>query len=519
MVTAHLISATLASLAQLLRSAPAAGEAQAATLEHLTGLAGNGAPLVITAGLESLIVNDTPVRMDMPGATLLNELMLLQGIHRVTFSTPLAADRVIGFCSVLAAFPGTFESFAEVREAAGATEGSGLVLAEAPSEMHFERFATEGPILDEMAGSAAIDRDATIHLAEDGGLLQYPELGELLSYDSPASGTEELLPEELVFGPHARFSERLSSILERGRLASRTENWDELLRVALEVIEIEAEAPTEAIGKALSIELRRLLPRRELTQIARLASAGGRKQDAIAILRKVGAESTEVLMDLLVDEMSLAGRRGYFSALTHMAEGHDVIIAHLQHQTWYVARNAAELCGEMDLEGAVPELVKLAGHPDGRVRRSVAGALAKIGTPMAMEPLRTLLRDEVAAVRLRAVAALNPRRARGIVMPVARMLEQETEPEIVKAATTSLGRIGTPDALQALAAYARAPKRLLGLGGRPGELRALAVDALGAAGSAAVPLLRAFAGDDDATVQHAARDALTRLGAWPATAG
>lgn len=518
MVTAHLISATLASLAQLLRNAPTASEAQAVTLDHLTGLVGNGTPLVITAGLESLTVNDTPVRMDMPGATLLNELMLLQGIHRVSFATPLVGDRVIGFCAVLAAFPGTFESFAEVREAAGAWEGSGLELAEAPSEMHFERYATEGPTLEALAEDGMIERDATIHLAEDGGLVHYPELDELLAYDASEPGAEELLREELVPGPHASFSERLSGILERGRLASRTENWDELLKVALEVIEIEAEAPTEAIGKALSIELRRLLPRRELTQIARLASAGGRKQDAIAILRKLGAESTEVLMDLLVDEMSLAGRRGYFSALTHMSEGHDVIIAHLQHQTWYVVRNAAELCGEMDLERAVPELVKLVGHEDERVRRSVAGALAKIGTPLAMEPLRTLLRDEVAAVRLRAVAALNPRRARGIVMPVAQMLEKEGEREIIKAATASLGRIGTPDALQALAAYAKPPKRLLGLGGRPAAHRALAVDALGTAGSTAVPLLRAFVEDEDEAVQAAARDALTRLGAWPATA-
>jgi HEAT repeat protein len=245
-----------------------------------------------------------------------------------------------------------------------------------------------------------------------------------------------------------------------------------------------------------------------LYEIARLASAGGRKQDALAILRKLGADSTEVLMDLLVEAMSLGERRGYYSALTHMSEGHDVIIAHLRHRTWYVVRNAAELCGEMDLERAVPDLAVAAGHEDERVRRSVAGALAKIASPQALEPLRRLLSDSVAAVRLRVAASLNLRRARSLVMPLAAQLSKETQPEVIKELTTVLGRIGTPDAVQALSGFAQPSTRMLGLGGRPAEHRVWAVEGLGHAGAAATQALKALSDDSDATVARAAQVAL-----------
>ena len=511
MITAHLVAATLASLAHLLRHAPTAREVQDVTVDHLGRLAGTDGPLVIEAGLESLAINGTLVPMESPGASNLNELMLLHGIRRVEFTTPLIADRVMGLCTVLAAFPGTFESFAEVEEASGAGIETGLSLAEAPSDLTFERFTATGPLLPDPEARPLIEWEDVIRPAEDGGLLPHPDLDGLTGFD--AEPLDE--PDRVRLTPgdshEDDFHARLNAILDRGRLAGRTEHWEELLRAALEIIEIEAEAPTEAVGKAIRIELRRLLPKAQLHQIARLASSGGRKQDAIAILRYLGADSTEVLMDLLVDEISMAGRRGYYSALTHMAEGHGVIIAHLQHQTWYVVRNAAELCGEMDLEQAVPELHKQASHEDERVRRAVAGALAKIGSPAAMEPLRRLLTDRSPAVRLRAVSALNPRRARGIVMALVGMLEQESEGEIIKAAALALARIGTPDALQALAAYARPNPKLFGLGGRAAEARAWAVEALGQAGPSAEALLRPLLDDDAEPVATAARKALDLL--------
>lgn len=506
MITAQLVASTFASLVWLLRHAPTARDQQTATVEHLLRLTGE-APLHIAVGFESLSINDTEVPIEAPGAALLNEHLLMQGITRVAFTAPLAAERVLGLGQALAAFPGTFESFAEFQEAAGA--GPELVLAEAPSELSFERYTPIGPLLSDPDSRPPIEREDFIVLAEEGGLVQYPGLEDLAEMESADQERLERLADIPSATPMPdQYSNRLTKVLERGRLAGATEDWEGLLQAALEILEIEAEAPTEAFGAAIRIELRRLLPRTMLYEIARLASAGGRKQDALAILRKLGADSTEVLMDLLVEAMSLGERRGYYSALTHMSEGHDVIIAHLRHRTWYVVRNAAELCGEMDLERAVPDLALASGHEDERVRRSVAGALAKIASPQALEPLRRLLSDPVPAVRLRVAASLNLRRARSLVMPLAAQLAKETQPEVIKELTTVLGRIGTPDAVQALSGFAQPSTRMLGLGGRPAEHRVWAVEGLGHAGTAATQALKALSDDSDETVARAAQEAL-----------
>jgi hypothetical protein len=144
MVTAHLVASTLASLTWLFRHAPASREAQVATLDLLASLVGTEHDLTVAAGLESLSINGTMVPIDAPGVHLLNEHLLMQGIRRVVFAAPVEADRVVGLCTVLAAYPGTFESFAELEIAAGV--GPGLSLAEAPTELIFER-ETPGVVL------------------------------------------------------------------------------------------------------------------------------------------------------------------------------------------------------------------------------------------------------------------------------------------------------------------------------------------------------------------------------------
>lgn len=509
MVHAHLVAASIAALVWYLRHRPTARQEQGATLEQLRHLAGPGTGLAITAGLDSLTINGTDVPIDLPGALALNEHLLLQGVRHVELAAPLDDDRVLSLCAVLAAFPGTFEDFAEVQRAAGA--GPGLTLSEAPSELTFERYVPVAPLLPDPGLRAPVERDDFVILAEEGGLVHLPAFDELAELEAQDRVRADRLAVEPTGAPtQDPLAVRLAEVVERGRRAAETEHWDGLLQSALEILEIEAEAPTEAFTKAIRLELRRMLPRAQLYEIARLASQGGRKQEALAILRKVGADSTEVLMDLLVEAMSLGERRGYYTAITHMSDGHDVIVAHLSHPVWYVVRNAAELCGEMDLERAVPELARQAGHQDERVRRSVAGALAKIGAPQAVDPLRRLLADPVAAVRLRIVTALNPHRARGMVIPLATQLGRETEADVLAGIAQALGRIGTPDAIQALAGYAQSDRRLLGRGGRPVEFKVLAVEGLALAGPGAEAPLRGLAKDGEGPVQEAARAALER---------
>ena len=174
MITAHLVASTLASLTWLLRHLPTSREEQAATLAHLAALVGEESGLTILAGLESLSINGTNVPIDAPGAHLLNEHLLMQGIRRVEFAAPVSDERVVALCAVLAAYPGTFESFAELEVAAGV--GPGLTLAEAPTELIFERELPGLVLLPDSEARPPIEQEDFILRAEEGGLLHYPEL-------------------------------------------------------------------------------------------------------------------------------------------------------------------------------------------------------------------------------------------------------------------------------------------------------------------------------------------------------
>jgi len=511
MVTAHLVASTLASLTWLLRHLPSSHEEQAATLTHLRALLGEASHLTILAGLESLSINETSVPIEAPGAHLLNEHLLMQGIRRVEFTAPLEDERVVALCAVLAAYPGTFESFAEVEMAVGA--GPGLSLAEAPTELIFERETPGTVLLPDPESRPPIEQGEFILRAEEGGLLHYPDAEDLDAGERlDGSRIDQPFDPRAVTPGGDPFAHQLSAIVDRGRRAGDARDWDGLLEAAQQLLEIEADSATEAMGKSIRLEMRRMLPKPHLIEMARLACQGRHKQDAIAILRKLGADSTEVLMDLLVDGVTLGERRGYYSALTHMPEGHDVIIAHLRHQTWYVVRNAAELCGEMGPRDRPPDLGIQASHKDERVRRSVAGALGKIGSPQAFEPLRRLMADPVPAVRLRAVASLNPRRARSLVAPLVSLLGKETHGEVVREAAATLGRIATPDAIQALVSLAQSGHRVLGIGGRPAQHRIWAIEALALAGPAAMTPLRSLARSSEEAVRNAAAAALRDIG-------
>jgi HEAT repeat protein len=178
----------------------------------------------------------------------------------------------------------------------------------------------------------------------------------------------------------------------------------------------------------------------------------------------------------------------------------------LTHDEWYVVRNVADLCGEMRLETAVSRLAKHTTHPDERVRRSVAGALAKIGTPPTVDPLRQLLRDASPAVRLQGLQNVGEQN-RGLAMSLAVLLDAESHPDVLRELMMALARIGTSDAVQALVRAAEPGGRLFRR--KPQSTRLAAVEALGMARStSAGAALRNLTNDSDEEIRRAAERAL-----------
>jgi HEAT repeat protein len=301
----------------------------------------------------------------------------------------------------------------------------------------------------------------------------------------------------------------MGRMLAAGEQAAASGSWQDLLNAAVSLIRHEEEQPEGDGRRSFGLALRRLLPRRAIEQIARLSHPLATRNDAILVLRRMGAESTEVLLELLIAARSPGERRSYFNALTKMTEGTKLLVNMLTHDEWFVLRNVAELCGEMRLEDAVVPLNRLMTHEDERVRRAVVGALARIGTSGTVEPLRKALTDPSAQVRLQAVAGVDAKRARGLVGSLIKRLDEEPVDDVKREILLALGRVASPEALTVVAKAAEPGGRLLKR--KPVAYRLAAVEAFRLAGPSAANYLKSLLDDDDAEVAAAAKKALANM--------
>jgi HEAT repeat protein len=301
----------------------------------------------------------------------------------------------------------------------------------------------------------------------------------------------------------------LNQLITAGEAAARQSEWREVLKAAYGLVQLEGKNAPGAEPRTFGIALRRMLPRSALERIARLAAQGNMKAEAIAVLRRMGADSTEVLLNALVNSEDVTERRAYFNALKEMTEGGDLLIHMLSHDQWFVVRNVADLCGELRLEKAVPALARQMGHDDERVRRAVAGGLARIGGAGALEALRRALRDPVPGVRLQAAKDLDGRKSRGLAMTLAVAAEEESKSDVQKEMYLALGRIASTDAIQALRKAAEPGGRLFRR--KPLSVRLAAVAGLHAAGPSAANALKELLTDDEREIREAVERSLSTL--------
>jgi hypothetical protein len=407
---------------------------------------------------------------------------------------------------VMAAFPGTYTSFQAVLEALGPA-ASRLSLTQGTTDLEvFRELPWRSRGLFEPGGEGSPERPE-VSTARGDDTAEYERFQEV-SLDAGAAPTSPSDAKEPTGGSDARLHSSLVELMQKGREAIEREDWGGLLEVALLIAEGESEAPSELIASSYRIELKRLMTRKHLAMMARFLQ-GERKQEAILLLRRFGPDATEVLMDLLIQAMTIGERRGYYSAITQMNAGSDAIIQQLRHPEWYVVRNAADLCGEMGLAGAVPHLALQVSHPDERVRKAVAEALGKIGTLPAMEPLRPLVADPSPVVRLKALAHLGGRNSRALSPAIGELLKAEDNPDVQHEALLALGRIGSPESIGQLREWVQPGGKVLGR--KSPALRLAAVRGLGLAGPAAIDVLVTLQRDASPEVRAAATAALDAL--------
>lgn len=244
---------------------------------------------------------------------------------------------------------------------------------------------------------------------------------------------------------------------------------------------------------------------------AGLSTSPERHDDYMRILAYFGDAAADEAIEQLAFAESSKERRVLFDALVALQRGVPTLIYLLGDGRWYVARNAAELLGEMRAAEAEQGLAWLLNHPDVRVRRSATAALAQLETPGARAALRAAMKDESPAVRMHATMALASAKERAAVPAIFRALADEQDPEVQRMLMSALGRIGSPEAIQHLIAAAEPERGMFKK--KPMPLRLAAIAGLAESdGASAVSAIRALTNDKERDIRDAATRALTPKG-------
>ncbi len=181
------------------------------------------------------------------------------------------------------------------------------------------------------------------------------------------------------------------------------------------------------------------------------------------LVRVLGGEPRAGMRAILCDLLVSVGR-------DHVRE----LATFIGDERWYLVRNIANILGRLQNPEVVVHLERVIDHPEYRVRREVADALARLGTEEAQSLLVRLLDDDQ-RIQLRALQALN---AWGTRRALKRLLALVEAPDplnrfftLKAAALEALERLGAPEALPVMKRLARSP---IAIGQHRRELRDLA---------------------------------------------
>ena len=265
------------------------------------------------------------------------------------------------------------------------------------------------------------------------------------------------------------------------------------------------------VKRAFVMAVRRLAKPMVLRAVAmQLPRAPETRADSMAVLVRTGEDGADALVEQLAAAAGLHDRRVYFDALLELQAGIPTLIHMLGDARWFVARNAAELLGEMQAKEAEQPLMGLLKHDDDRVRRSATGALMKLGTPRALQAIQDALKDSAPQMRMQAAAALAARKDVRTAATLLRALDDERDDEVQAAFMYALGKLATVDAVQRLVRMAEPERGLFKK--KPSALRVAAVQGLSEARTPeAMEMLRTLQGDKDSDVSESARFALGRI--------
>ncbi len=320
---------------------------------------------------------------------------------------------------------------------------------------------------------------------------------------------DELMDQLRAGGSRQSTMRLLDELIAVAEARAVEQRWEVVARVFDALVRNEHAAEHNAeLRRANAIAIRRLTKPTLLRGIAGLLPRRPELRDPLHdVFLRLGADGAEALIDLLTTADVLTDRRAYLAALVKCRDAVPTLIHLLGDKRWYVARNAADLLGEMRANEAENALLEVVKHPEERVRRSVATALARLATTRSIQAVQHMMADAVPEVRVHAVQGLGSTKFPRAVSVLARALDGEEDQEVQAVILAALGRQATDEAVARLIKAAEPDGRLFKR--KPTALRVSAVQALAEANTpAAQAAVKRFVDDKDRDVKDTAVRAL-----------
>jgi hypothetical protein len=533
---------------------------QKASLRALVTVAKDGAVTLASDGAD-LGANGHDVPGVLSGVTDVVRRMTAHGVREIVFDAAAAPAGVLGSARILAADASVGDGGAGAeaklaalgapsvrftREAVAASEPAAVAApAPAPTEPPVAPVPTPAPAPAPTVAPSA----PTAPIVEPGALPDFG-FGEVDMVDEeamrdklrPTPRASVAIPAEPTRAPEgggmfAQFAASRAPTASHTELLAQLEsaNGVNVLTQVLDDLVAIAEAAARDARQALVCEVLCRVTRREpqihefeakrafvMAQrrlakplllraiVQELPHAGDQREAFIAVLARAGEDGADALIEQIAAISGQNERRVYFDALLQLQAGVPTLIHMLGDARWFVARNAAELLGEMQAREAEPQLTELLRHSDDRVRRAATSALMRLGTSRAMQAIQDALKDGAPAMRMQAAAALVTRKDVKSAATLVRALEDEKDEEVQAAFLVALGKLATPDAVQRLLKAVEAERGIFKK--KTTAYRVAAVQGLGESRTAeATEALKGLQSDKDEEVREAATFALVRM--------
>ena len=465
-----------------------------------------------------LLANAEMVPETLTGVQDLAAQIVGHSVHELIAGPNAAPADLLGVARILAGEPLPGDSgkgFQDKLSQLGAK--TVRAVSDAPQELTMRpsgSLTTVGPGISDMiggtpaAGSPTVDAPrntssmTSVGGDEDGSYLAFAAL------QAPKGSVADLLA-QLDASKNVNVSTRLlDDIVTLAETSQREGKLEVVADAFYGAVIREPKIENPDLKRAYVMAIRRMSKPTLLRATAQLLprSPAAKSQELMVVITRAGEDGADALIEQLVAAQTVTDRRIFFEALVHLNAGVPALIHMLGDARWYVVRNAAELLGEMGAADSETPLIELLKHDDDRVRRAVSVALAKLGTPKAIDALRKMLKDPAPQVRLQAAIGLSAMKGAKTATTITTALDDEEDQEVQMALIGALGKLATPDAVQRLIKAAEPETRLFRR--KAALFRVAAVQALGEARTpAALTALQSLLQDKDKEV----RDAVFRI--------